>query len=29
VVWGFLGRTVLTYEHVTTTVIKNIINNSL
>jgi hypothetical protein len=22
VVWGFLGRTVLTYEHVTTTVIK-------
>jgi hypothetical protein len=23
VVWGFLGRTVLTYEHVTTTVIIN------
>jgi hypothetical protein len=22
VVWGFLGRTVLSYEHVTTTVIK-------
>jgi hypothetical protein len=29
VVWGFLGRTVLTYEHVTTMVIKNIINDSL
>jgi hypothetical protein len=29
VVWGFLERTVLTYEHVTTTVIKNIINDSL